>query len=42
VCGASAYSLTPAEDDPEGQTRMRAFVQGLQQLGRIGGRRTAL
>jgi putative ABC transport system substrate-binding protein len=29
--------MTPAEDDPEGQTRMRAFVQGLQQLGSIGG-----
>jgi putative ABC transport system substrate-binding protein len=29
--------MTPAEDDPEGQTRMRAFVQGLQQLGWIDG-----
>jgi putative ABC transport system substrate-binding protein len=25
--------MTPAEDDPEGQIRMRAFAQGLQQLG---------
>jgi putative tryptophan/tyrosine transport system substrate-binding protein len=29
--------MTPAEDDPEGQTRMRAFAQGLQQLGWIDG-----
>jgi ABC-type uncharacterized transport system substrate-binding protein len=27
-----------AADDPEGQTRVAAFLQGLQQLGRTGGR----
>jgi len=27
-----------AEDDPEGQSRLRAFVQGLQQLGWTDGR----
>src|SRR5437870_6008772 len=30
--------MTLAADDPEGQARLTAFVQGLQQLDRIDGR----
>jgi hypothetical protein len=30
--------MTTAADDPEGQARLAAFVQGLQQLGWIDGR----
>ena len=32
-CGASACSCPAAADDPEGQARIAAFLQGLQQLG---------
>jgi putative ABC transport system substrate-binding protein len=31
--------MTTAADDPEGQTRLAAFLQGLQQLGRIAATR---
>ena len=37
-CGASACSWSSAADDPEGQARIAAFVQGLQQLGWTVGR----
>jgi putative tryptophan/tyrosine transport system substrate-binding protein len=30
--------MTTATDDPEGQARLAAFLQGLQQLGWIDGR----
>ena len=34
--------MTLAADDPEGQARLRAFVQGLQELGWTDGRNVRL
>ena len=38
ACGASACSCPLAADDPEGQARLAAFLQALQQLGWTDGR----